>query len=204
MRGKKLSTVFYLQEDVVKIAQELLGTLLCTYIDHKFTSGIIVETEAYQGPEDAASHAYNSRRTTRTEVMFLEGGKSYVYLIYGIYKLFNIVTAKQGIPHAVLIRAIEPKEGLDIMKKRRAITTTKKNISSGPGLLTQALGINLIHNKLSLNGPLIWLEEKKDKLPKEAIIASTRIGLNHVKEPYKSIHWRFYIKDNSFASYPCK
>jgi DNA-3-methyladenine glycosylase len=199
MRGKKISRDFYLSENIINLSKELLGKLLCTYIDHKLTSGMIVEVESYKGVEDVACHAYKGKRTLRTEVMFEKGGKAYVYLIYGIYNLFNVITAKENIPHAILIRAVEPKEGLGFMKERRKKTEIKKNLTSGPGLLTQALGINLSHNKTNLNENLIWIEEHQ-KILKKNIIATPRVGLNII-EPYKSMPWRFYIKDNKWISF---
>ena len=129
----KLTRDFYLQEDVVKISRELLGKVLCTKFNGKFTSGIITETEAYAGIPDKASHAYNGRRTKRTEVMYGMGGTAYVYLCYGIHHLFNIVTNKKDIPHAVLIRAVKPLDGIDLILKRRNQKKLTEKISSGPG-----------------------------------------------------------------------
>src|SRR5688572_30262214 len=118
-RGKmqKLQQSFYLRNDVVKIARELLGKVLVTNWDNEYTSGRIVETEAYAGEVDRASHA-SKGRTARTSVIFEEGGIAYVYLCYGIHEMFNIVTNKAGVPHAILIRAVEPIDGIDIMLQR--------------------------------------------------------------------------------------
>ena len=113
----KLPLSFYLRNDVVKIAKELLGKVLVTNWNHELTSGRIVETEAYEGEIDRASHA-SKGRTPRTQVLFGEGGKAYVYLCYGIHQMFNVVTGKEGLPHAILVRAVEPVEGIDIMLER--------------------------------------------------------------------------------------
>lgn len=130
----KLQAPFYLRDDVVAIAQELLGTILVTEWEGVRTTARIVETEAYRGPEDKASHAYNNRRTARTEVMFGPGGHAYVYLCYGIHHLFNVVTGPAEIPHAVLVRAVEPLAGIDIMMARRQRTQNKEvNIRPGAG-----------------------------------------------------------------------
>src|SRR5262249_30499335 len=116
---EKLPLSFYRQEDVVNISRQLLGKYLFTYFDHALTGGVIVETEAYRAPEDRASHAYNMRRTKRNEVMYHAGGVCYVYTCYGLYPLFNIVTNTEGVPHAILIRALEPVEGVETMLIRR-------------------------------------------------------------------------------------
>ncbi|MNK08363.1 3-methyladenine DNA glycosylase [compost metagenome] len=129
----KLQFSYYQNQDVIFLAKDLLGKILFTKIDGQITSGIIVETEAYFGIQDKASHSYNGRRTNRTEIMYTEGGISYVYLCYGIHHLFNIVTSIKGESHAVLIRAIEPLKGKDLMELRRNMPTSKSSITSGPG-----------------------------------------------------------------------
>ena len=200
MNQSKLSTSFYQRNDVVQIAKDLLGKKLCTNINDEFTSGLIVETEAYKAPEDPASHAFNHRLTSRTKAFYELGGISYVYLIYGIYKLFNVITNTDGIPHAVLIRAIEPVDGIDIMLKRRNLKQVKRNITGGPGLTSMALGIELEHNYESLQEDLIWIEDIP-KVDDFEIMASARVGLGKsVPEPYYSMPWRFRIKDNAFTS----
>ena len=150
---QKLSRSFYIRADVLQISRELLGKFLLTRIgnDH-ITGGMIVEAEAYAGPEDRASHAYNGRRTSRTETMFQEGGVAYVYLCYGIHHLFNIVTNVEGIPHAVLIRAIVPIDGIDLMLRRRDKKAVISKLTGGPGTLTQALGIHTTHSGTDLTG----------------------------------------------------
>ena len=189
---------FYLQNDVVQIAQDLLGTILYTRIEGKITSGIIVETEAYCGSIDKASHAYPDQLTKRNRVMFEDGGKAYVYLIYGVHYLFNIVTNKSNKADAVLIRALEPVSGLNMMMERRK-TNTPNRITSGPGILSKAMGIDKNLYGEDLTGRKVWLEYgKRDSINKK-IIKTTRIGVNYAGEDAK-LPWRFYLKDNPWIS----
>ena len=141
---------FYQREDVVQIARDLLGKLLLTQMNNQITGGIITETEAYKGAEDRACHAYNYRKTKRNLAMYQNGGITYVYLCYGIHYLLNVVTHREGIPHAVLIRAIFPTFGIETMLKRRKKSLNSK-LTKGPGSVCQALGIDLTHNAISLN-----------------------------------------------------
>ena len=193
----KLPESFYIREDVIQLSKELLGKVLVTHIDGIITSGMITETEAYHAPEDKASHAYNNRRTPRTEVFYNTGGIGYVYLCYGIHNLFNVVTNKQDIPHAILIRAVEPLEGIDHMMQRRKKVKLDKTLTAGPGALSQALGINKIHNKISLLGETVWIEDRSIKV--ESIIETTRVGIDYDEE-YIDKPWRFYIKGNKWVS----
>ncbi len=188
----KLAKDFYLREDVVQISKDLLGKYLFTKIDNKVTAGIITETEAYAGITDKASHAYNNRRTKRTEVMFAEGGVSYVYLCYGIHHLFNVVTNGKDVPHAVLIRAIKPMEGIPTMLERRNTNQLHNKITAGPGTVSQALGIRTEHSGLDLRGNKIWIEDKGIKVYEKDIVAGTRIGVNYAGEDAK-LPYRFVI-----------
>lgn len=181
------------------LAKQCLGKRLCTNIDGHYCSGIIVETEAYKAPEDMASHAFNNKKTPRTEPFFEKGGIGYVYLIYGTYKLFNIISNAEGIPHAILIRGLEPEEGIEVMMKRRKMSEVKRNLSAGPGLLSMALGIDLKHNRTDLQSNVIWLEDRGESVNEEHIICSPRVGMN-IPEPWYSMPWRFRIKGNKWTS----
>ncbi len=185
-----LTPSFYTRTDVVTIARELLGKWLMTEIDDVLTGGMIVETEAYKGPEDRACHAYKNRRTPRTEVMFAEGGHAYVYLCYGLHHLFNIVTGPRDLPHAVLVRALLPDCGIEEMTRRRG---KGKPLTAGPGALCQALGINRAHSGLSLLKGPIWIEER-GFIPQE-IIVTPRIGIDYAG-PDALLPWRFCLNHN--------
>jgi DNA-3-methyladenine glycosylase len=189
---------FYLKGDVIQIAKDLLGKELLTNFDGKICSGYIVETEAYAGITDKASHAYGGKFTKRTQTMYLEGGTCYVYLCYGIHSLFNIVTNVSGIPHAVLIRAVQPLKGIDTMFERRSQSKNERNLANGPGSLSKALGISTIHNEVKMDSNQIWLEEGLH-IKKEQIIASPRVGVAYAKED-ALLPYRFRIKDNPFFS----
>ena len=175
----KLQKTFYEEEDVVRLAQAVLGKYIFTSFNGILTGGIITETEAYAGVTDRASHAYGNRRTGRTEIMYAAGGTAYVYLCYGIHSLFNIVTSKRDIPHAILVRAIFPTHGLDEMMKRRNRAKTGKSFSGGPGTVSQALGIHYSHSGLSLEGNEIWLEDRGLSPAPEHVVAGPRIGVEY-------------------------
>jgi DNA-3-methyladenine glycosylase len=164
----------------VQIARELLGKYLFTNIDGIFTGGIITETEAYNGESDKASHAFGGRRTSRTEIMYARGGFAYVYLCYGIHSLFNVVTNRENIPHAVLVRAIYPVEGIDQMfLRRRSPKSNVEELCIGPGTVSQALGIHFRHTGKSLLENEIWIEDKGLAIPTEEIIVGPRVGVDY-------------------------
>lgn len=190
---------FYTRKDVVAIAKELLGKVLVTRFDGVTTSGMIVETEAYAGAADKASHAYGNRRTARTETMYKEGGVAYVYLCYGIHHLFNVVTHVPDIPHAVLIRAIEPIEGIEYMLGRRGKEKLQPSLTAGPGAMSMALGIHTRHTGFSLQGPEIWIEDRGIKIPKKDIVAATRVGVAYAAEDALN-PYRFSVKGNPYVS----
>jgi DNA-3-methyladenine glycosylase len=196
-----LQKAFYQNKDVVELARNLLGKVLLTDIDGVITSGIIIESEAYKAPEDAASHAYKSRLTNRTKTMFLPGGHAYIYLCYGIHEMFNVVTAEEGIPHAILIRAIEPLQGIDCMLNRRNMESLKPAITKGPGSLAKALGISRQYNECKLFDPKspIRIYDENIHYPDKKIGNSKRIGVQYAG---KSAHWpyRFFVKNNEFVS----
>ena len=191
----RLPPSFYLRTDVVQVARDLLGKVLVTEFDGRRTAGIITETEAYRAPDDRASHAYNNRRTARTEVMFAEGGHAYVYLCYGIHHLFNVVTATKDTAHAVLIRAIEPLDGLEWMHERRLIKNkTSPALTTGPGALSQALGLSTRWTGQSLLLPdtPVWLEDRGIPVSAEDIAAGKRIGVDYAGE-CAEWPWRFWL-----------
>jgi len=196
---RKLPLHFYQSTDVNAIAKSLLGKLLSTYIDGKLTSGIIVETEAYGGITDKASHAYNGRFTNRTKVMYGPAGITYVYQCYGIHFLLNIVTASEDVPHAVLIRALEPTIGIDNMMERRGMETFKNTITKGPGALAKAMGIDMSFNKKDIQGDEIWISDNGFTLSSDQIIAGPRIGVDYAAED-ALLPWRYFVKDNKFVS----
>ncbi len=198
-RYEKLPKRFFAREDVVQIAKELLGKLLVSKIDDVLTSGVIVETEAYRAPDDKASHAYGNRRTKRTEIMFAEGGLAYVYLCYGIHNMFNVVTGPKEMAHAVLIRALEPRQNLNQMIKRRS-KDSGYGLTSGPGLVCQALGIQTYHTGADLvKGSTLWVEDQGLELNTEDILSSPRVGIDYADE-CASWPWRFRIKNNPWTS----
>jgi DNA-3-methyladenine glycosylase len=183
-----LERSFYLQENVVNVAQQLLGKVLFTNIDGTVTAGIITETEAYAGQIDRASHAHGGRRTARNEPMYGMGGHAYVYLCYGIHHLFNVVTNKPRDPHAVLVRAVHPYIGMEKMAERRAPAAPT---TAGPGTLSQALGIRTTHSGQDLCGDVIWIEDRGIRFPKKALKIGPRVGIDYAGEdallPYRFI-----------------
>lgn len=177
--------------NVVEAAKNLLGLSLFTHIDGHLTGGIITETEAYAGIKDKASHAYGGRRTKRTEVMYWKGGVAYVYLCYGIHALFNVVTGELDTPHAVLIRAIHPTHGIDIMLKRRRKPRQDRTLTNGPGALTAALGISVSHTGTSLDSRLIWISDSGIQI--DEFETTPRIGIDYAEECV-SLPYRFIAK----------
>ncbi len=196
---EKLPRSFYQRGDVVQIAKDLLGKVLVTRVDGHLTAGKIVETEAYCGRGDKACHA-NGKRTPRTEIMYGDGGTAYVYLCYGIHHLFNVVTNVEGMADAVLIRALEPMQGIDTMNERRNFT--KGKLSSGPGTLSQALGIHVSMSGEDLCDDKIWIMERSESETIEILI-DTRIGVEYAEEDALK-PWRFVIAGNKFVSKPVK
>jgi DNA-3-methyladenine glycosylase len=194
-----LSPAFYLDNNVVAVAQNLLGKVLFTHIDGITTGGMITETEAYCGTNDNACHANNGKRTVRNEVMYQQGGLAYVYLCYGIHHLFNVVTNIAGQADAVLIRSIEPVEGLATMMKRRNKTESKPNLSSGPGALSQALGITTLLYGQNLRGSVVWIEDVGHNIPLHEMVQTTRIGVGYAGADALN-PWRFYHGPSKWVS----
>jgi len=191
-----LPKAFYLRKNVVLIAKELLGKLLMTSIDGQPTGGMIVETEAYSYRERGC-HAYQGMRTERNKIMFEAGGIAYVYLCYGIHNLFNVVVNENDKADAVLVRALQPVEGEELMKSRMK-TSSLKRITSGPGKLTKALGIDRTSNGKNLSSCELWIEDGVT-IRKKEIISAPRIGIDYAGEDAK-LPWRFFIKDNEWVS----
>ncbi len=194
----KIELGFYERGDVLKISKALLGKLLVTEINGMRTSGRIVETEAYAGAGDRASHAWNNRRTNRTEIMYAPGGVAYVYLCYGIHHLFNVVVMGQDVPHAVLVRGLEPVEGIDVMLARTGKTRVDTTLTAGPGSLTKALGITTRLSGQSLLGNTVWIEDAPALRPRD-IAAGTRVGVAYAMDD-AYLPYRFWIKDNPWVS----
>jgi DNA-3-methyladenine glycosylase len=192
---------FYTRTNVLAIARQLLGTLLVVPApDGTRVSGIIVETEAYRGPQDRASHAYGGRRTNRTETMYQIGGTAYVYFVYGMYHQFNVVTNVQDIPHAILIRALEPVEGMELMRRRRH-GQSDHNLTNGPGKLCIALGIGRGLDRVDLMGDRVWIEAGERRIAPSAIAAGPRVGIDYAEE-WVDKPWRFWIRNNPYVSRP--
>ena len=200
MNHSKLPVSFYLRPDVVQVARELVGKILCTQFGGQpLTSGLIVETEAYSGRNDKACHANDGRRTERTEVMYHQGGVAYVYLCYGIHHLFNVVTNHEGQADAVLIRAIEPLDGVETILDRRNADKLKSAVAAGPGRLTQALGITTDHYGTNLRGNEIWIEDRGHSFQDSEIATSPRIGVDYAGE-HAERDWRFTVEGNLWVS----
>jgi len=199
----KLPQSYYLGSDVVALSRDLLGKYLFTCVDGLTTGGYIVETEAYNGAIDKASHAFGNRLTGRTKTMFRQGGIAYVYLCYGIHEMFNIVTSVEGQPHAILVRAIQPTEGLDIMLQRRNMLALKPNITSGPGSVAKALGISRKIDAFSLQGDTIWVEDRGLTFSDSDIAAVPRVGVSYAGVD-ALLPYRFYVKGNPYVSKPNK
>lgn len=194
----KLKEDFYQRTNVVKIARDLLGKVLLTNIDGVIAGGAIVETEAYSWKERGC-HAYGQRKTPRNAIMFGKGGFSYVYLCYGIHYLFNVVTNRPETPEAVLVRAVEPITGLEEMRARRGKLQNHFHLTSGPGKLTRALGIDRSFNGKFLLDDEIWIEDSGMKVADKNIVVSERIGIDYAGDDAR-LPWRFSLKGNPWVS----
>lgn len=195
----KLTIDFYNRKNVLQIARELLGKIVITNLEGNVTSGRIVETEAYIGITDKASHSYSGKRTARNEHMYAQAATSYVYICYGIHQMFNVVTNEKEIPDAVLIRAVEPLEGIDIMLARTGKKKPDSTLTKGPGNVGKALGIYKIHSGVSLLGHTIYIASDDYKIDEKNIGSSNRIGVNYAG-PDALLPYRFYIKGNKYVS----
>lgn len=196
---QKLNQSFYSRPSVVTIARELLGKILVTRFDGILTAGRIVETEAYEGVTDKASHAWNGRRTNRTEVMYAAGGTVYVYLCYGMHQMFNVVTNAKEVPHAILVRALEPLEGIPEMLLRTGKAKADFTLTRGPGNVAKALGLFVKHTGTQLDSEEIWIADDGFVYRDEEVLATARIGVDyagdHALWPY-----RFIVKGHKYVS----
>ena len=196
---KKLPASFYQRENVLQIAKELLGKVLVTNWNGKVTSGRIVELEAYNGIIDRASHAFGGRRTNRTEIMYAHGGVAYVYLCYGIHHLFNVVTHSKDVPHAILIRAIEPIEGIAEMLVRTRKKKANYTLTKGPGNVAKALGIVTAHSGYSLQSKELFIADDGFVVSAKQLMSTARIGVVYAGDD-ALLPYRFYLKDNLYVS----
>ncbi len=194
----RLADSFYQRNDVVQIARDLLGKTLFTNIDGVVTGGVIVETEAYSWKERGC-HAYGKKKTPRNAVMFEGGGLTYVYLCYGMHHLFNVVTNVADLPEAVLVRALEPTHGVAEMEVRRQGIRSPIQLTSGPGKLTKALGIDRKMNGKNLGGDDIWIEQSDFSVGPRSIGRGPRIGIDYAGKD-ALLPWRFFIKKNPWVS----
>jgi DNA-3-methyladenine glycosylase len=198
---RKLPREFYTRADVLSVARQLLGQVLVVPTRNgDRVSGVIVETEAYQGPEDRASHAYGGRRTRRTETMYRMGGTAYVYFVYGMYHQFNVVTNVPEIPHAVLVRALEPVEGIELMRARRP-GQSDVNLTNGPGKLSLALAIDRSLDGADLLDDRVWIEKGAREVGPSSIACGPRIGIAYAGR-WAEMPWRFWLRNNPFVSRP--
>jgi DNA-3-methyladenine glycosylase len=199
-----LSKEFYQGKDVLGISRRLLGKKLCSNINGEYTSGIIVESEAYKAPEDKASHAFGNKITPRTKTMFSPPGTGYVYIIYGMYHLFNVISGPEGIAHCILIRAVEPIEGIEVMKKRRGMQSVQKTMTNGPGKFSIAMGIHKNFDGTDLTQKNdIWIEEAWPELDESEILIGPRVGMSTAEE-CSNWPYRFRVKGNKWTSKPDK
>ncbi|MGI4875306.1 MAG: DNA-3-methyladenine glycosylase [Janthinobacterium lividum] len=195
-----LSLAFYQRPDVLAIARELLGKHVCTLLDGELTTGRIVETEAYRHEGDPSITLHLQRKARQAQALYQPGGHAYLYRVYRVHTLFNLTTHDATHPDAVLIRAIEPLEGVEVMLRRRGLAQPARNLTAGPGLLTQALGLTPELNGELLTGPRLWLEDAGETIDPENIIASSRVGLDYAGAEAVALPWRFRVKDSKWTS----
>ena len=189
-----LAREFYARP-VLSVAKACIGKLLVHRTKEGVVAGRIVETEAYRGPEDRAAHSYGGRRTARTEVMFGPPGYAYVFFVYGMHYQFNVVTTKDGAPHAVLVRAIEPVVGIELMAERRKLPVTARELTNGPGKLCQALAIGRAEYGLDLCDSPLFLAEG----PSVRSASSVRIGIDYAGD-WAEKPWRFFDPKSRYVS----
>jgi DNA-3-methyladenine glycosylase len=195
-----LPAAFYQRADVLTIARELLGKHVFTCIDGELTGGRIVETEAYRHEGDHSVTLHLQRKARQAQALYQPGGHAYLYTVYRVHTLFNITVNDTAHPDAVLIRAIEPLVGIDVMQRRRGLAKVARNLSAGPGVLSQALGLTPALNGELLTGPRIWLEDAGKIIADEDVLTSSRVGLEYAGEEAVALPWRFRVKDSKWTS----
>ena len=196
---KKLSLSFYQRKDVVAIAKELIGKIVVTNIDGKITSGRIVETEAYVAHIDKASHAYNGKRTLRNEAMYAAAGTVYVYICYGLHNMLNIVTNDMNVPDAILIRALEPIDGIDTMLERTNKKILDNTLTKGPGNVAKAMGVSKNISGLIVGEKIINIYKDDYSFLQDEIGTSKRIGIDGAGTDAE-LPYRFFVRGNKFVS----
>ena len=200
--ARKLDRADFASADTPRVARYFLGKFLCVRAPDGYAEGMITETEAYSGPEDAACHAFGNRRTPRTEIMYAPGGVSYVYLCYGLHRMFNIVTGPLDLPQAVLVRAVRITAGHEMVRNRRS-GVPEKGWASGPGRVCTALGIGLGHNAVDLAGESIWLEDRGVRPAPRKVARTPRIGVDYAGE-WAAKPWRFVWNDLAVKPAPVR
>ena len=190
----KIDPAFFQRPNVLTIARELLGKRLCTKIDGQLTAGRIIETEAYRHEGDNSMTLHLQRKRRQAQALYAAGGVAYIYTVYRVHSLFNIVCNDAEHPDTVLIRAIEPTQGEAVMRARRQFQGPAKKLASGPGLLSRALGLSPALSGEPVTGPLIWFEDHGEELAETAILNGPRIGLEYAGPEAASLPWRFRLK----------
>jgi DNA-3-methyladenine glycosylase len=195
-----LPLAFFQRSDVLLTARELLGKHVCTLLDGELTTGRIVETEAYRHEGDPSITLHLQRKARQAQALYQPGGHAYLYTVYRVHTLFNITAHDADHPDAILIRAIEPLEGVEVMLRRRGLAKVARNLTAGPGVLSQALGLTPALNGEPLTGPRIWLEDAGENISEENIVASSRVGLEYAGDEAVALPWRFRLKDSKWTS----
>jgi DNA-3-methyladenine glycosylase len=195
-----LPLAFYQRSDVLTIARELLGKHVFTHSNGELTGGRIVETEAYRHEGDPSITLHLQRKAKQAKALYQDGGHAYLYNVYRVHTLFNITTHDAAHPDAVLIRAIEPLQGIDVMLRRRGLATAARNLTAGPGVLSQALGLSPALNGEPLTGPRIWIEDASEVITDANVLASSRVGLAYAGEEAVALPWRLRLKDSKWTS----
>lgn len=185
---------------MLTVARELLGKHVFTCVEEEMTGGRIVETEAYRHEGDPSITLHLQRKRKQAEALYQPGGHAYLYTVYRVHTLFNITVNEAAYPDTVLIRAIEPLQGLDVMLRRRGLAQVARNLTAGPGVLSQALGLTPALNGELVTGPRIWFEDAGETIADDNVLASSRVGLEYAGEEAVALPWRFRVKDSKWTS----